>query len=621
MNEQTRALVAGVKLAVMIVFGLVALFVIGTFAWPWILNASESVFGFRVTPEKEIRAIIWFVLLLCALVMLFVRKISGRPIFTSFSGLFILTIGILTPIFLWDKMHLKDEMSWIRYPTAIFLSLTAVGLWLASRRFNDGEKLPKAKEWIWMLIALGMLYAAADEILQVHEIIGGFVERTFHVPHVFTDLLTGVYGLIGLGVLLYALRALRPVWDRVPRLFVMTFVAGITFFIISTIFDTFDIFVWNGIDRFIDVAYDGGSTVVPDIMHFWYAPNLLLNGFEEVFEMFAGLLFAFGAWTMFRSFSVDAREVSRMQRRAAWSVAAVTAIALVVPSFFAASLFSTPSPFEDGTPATVLASRPDGMYHTDDLAYDEKLGLLIGNESRADYEHKSNGPGVFNYKDGAVSRVPDPDNLLKNTDSVTAMDGKIYATDTYTGTLNVFDATLQKFVRVAGREQGLKVPEALAPYNGDLYVVDEHFKSIAKITKDGTVTQEALKHPLWDGPEDIVYVPALEAFLITDDRTGAIFRYVPNKEFSVWSDISKGMKNPESIAVYDDTHVILTDTKLGAILLLNLDGTIARRFQLRYQYSDVEGVAVDENKNIYFVTADAFESVAAMPSTVWIFRI
>lgn len=622
MNEQVRMLKQGVLLAVAMAGGLVALFLLQMLSWPWLLNLVENVRTFRMQPEGEIRAIIWYGFLLITAAMGFLRALTGRRLFARLFWLFGGIAALLVPMFLFDPTHLKDELAWVRYPTAAFLLAAAFGMWLVSRRFNRGERFPKVQEWIWLVFGFGFLFAAADEIMQIHEVIGGFIERTVNLSHVTTDAVTAVYGLIGFVVVLFAIRALRAVWHELPRLFHLLMFAGITFFVLATFFDTFDFVFVAGLNGLVNHLYAGGMEALPDVFAFWYAPNLLLNGYEEVFEMTAAVFFSLAALSVVRDVEGARREVTAPQRRRVWTFGSVVAAALILPSLLFTPLFKADSPFSDGRAATALASAKQGLYHSDDLAYDKDLGILLANESRPDYAGRKNGPGVFRFRDGAFARLPDPDGFLTDSDSVAIMDGSVFVSDGASGFVLRFDEAQQRFVRVAGRDQGFKVPEAMAPRDGDLFVVDEHFRSIARMTKDGVVTQDFVEHADFRGPEDLVYVPSLEAFLITDDRRAKIFRYDPAAHtLNVWADRDDGLVKPESIVATDDGHLLITDNGAGEIQEFDLEGNRTNHWRLRFLYRDGQGIARQENDSTVFVTANAWESASFMPSVLWTTRL
>jgi hypothetical protein len=76
--------------------------------------------------------------------------------------------------------------------------------------------------WVWVFIAAGFVFLAADEALEIHERLDWLIHRTFHMrPTAWTDRLDdaiiAIYGFIGLAILwvfrrelLFFKRILRP---------------------------------------------------------------------------------------------------------------------------------------------------------------------------------------------------------------------------------------------------------------------------------------------------------------------------------------------------------------------------------------------------------------------------
>ncbi len=141
---------------------------------------------------------------------------------------------------IFDIYSITQEESWIRYPTALFLFLAGCAMWFISRQYNVKERLPKPKEWIWMVLGLGLWFAAADEIAQIHERFGAFMENVFHLPHIFSDLVTVAYGFAGLAVMGYFLRLRQKGEIAVGKNFGNLYLFGLLLFVTATFFDTAD---------------------------------------------------------------------------------------------------------------------------------------------------------------------------------------------------------------------------------------------------------------------------------------------------------------------------------------------------------------------------------------------
>lgn len=611
-------LVLVIRIGLAIAAFVAALFALGTLAWPMVLSAAESATGFFLTPEQGIR---WTIMLTVAIGIVFLflkQRTSGERLYGVVGWTLLAMLILLTPLFAWDPTALKDENAWIRYPTAIALFANGLLLWLLSRRYNAGERWPQAKEWFWIVLAVGFLFAGADELLQVHELIGGAIERMFKLPHVTTDLITVVYGVVGLIIVILGFRFLKQILATIPKTFFALAAAALTLFGLSTMFDTFDVKVWDGINFVVGRFYESGGVPLPRLFDYWYTPGLLLNGMEEVFEFFAGILFLLATVSvLFRDFARH-EPPAPIRRRQTFALGIAFLLLLIVPTFFVHDMYASDSPFADGTAGTAVADGADGLYHTDGLAFDRAKGLYIANESRPDYLGRANGPGVFRLADGAVTRLSDPDGVLKDTDSVTVFGGEAYASDGATGAIFRFDEASQRYVKLSDRDRGLKVPEAMTSHDGALYVLDEHFRSIARVEKDGSVQMSFPKHENWQNPEDVLWVDELNGFLVTDDRTGTIFLYRSQDDFTVWADRSDGLKETESLTRMSDT-ILVTDNGRGEIVGFDLKGNVQRRWTMRWLYRDLQGIAAASESEVYVVTSNAYGSVSFMPGIVWRF--
>lgn len=605
------------KVVLAIVLAVPAVLIVLTFAWPWLLAAFESLTGTRLTPEQYVRLATACVFVLLAAASALASILTQNAWFRRAALILLGSVLLFTPMYLWDPTHLKDEASWIRYPTAFFLALASLGALLLSRRYNQGTRWPSGVEWAWYLLAFGFLFAGFDEIFTIHEIAGGLLERVFGFAHITTDFITVGYSVVGLLVLLVTVRLFRPIVGSMPSVLLRMLLAGLTFFVIAQAFDTADVLMTRSLTWLVRNVYDGGRIVLPSLFDFWYTPQLLVNSIEEVFEYLAAVLFFIGTVSVLWPTQQERCATTPGQRRMAVLAGVALVLALVLPSFFRSDFLRANSPFADGTAATARGGHNEGLFHADDLAYDAAVGLIIGNESRTDFKGTPNGPGVLLSRSGAITRLPDPENVLLDTDSVAIVDGRVYASASGFSSIFRFDDAQQKFVLVAGRTQGLYVPEGFDAHNGTLYVLDEHERVIDIVAPDGTVTAEKPEHDLWKGPESIRFVPQIAAFLITDDKSGVIFRYVPGEPIALWADRSLGLRNPEGIALAPDGTILVTDNGLGEILTLDEHAKILSRKKLRWLYRDGQGIVAEPNGMVDFITADGFEGLSFMPSVLW----
>jgi hypothetical protein len=100
-------------------------------------------------------------------------------------------------------------------------SVLAGRIWRIRRR--DTAPSTKRSSVIWALLTIGFFFLALDELLELHESLDHVLHAVFNIEETGTtdrldDLLVGLYGLAGLGVL-YAFRAeLRKYRTSLPYL-------------------------------------------------------------------------------------------------------------------------------------------------------------------------------------------------------------------------------------------------------------------------------------------------------------------------------------------------------------------------------------------------------------------
>jgi len=81
---------------------------------------------------------------------------------------------------------------------------------------------------VWWLIAIGFVFLAADELLKIHESIDTLIHYVFDLEKTaitdrIDDILVGIYGLVGIGVLIVYRKELKPFGEAILYL-----VAGFT---------------------------------------------------------------------------------------------------------------------------------------------------------------------------------------------------------------------------------------------------------------------------------------------------------------------------------------------------------------------------------------------------------
>lgn len=62
--------------------------------------------------------------------------------------------------------------------------------------------------FVWAIVAAGFLFLAIDEVVEIHEGIDKLIHKVFQIKETgltdrIDDLIIGVYGLVGIGVLLF----------------------------------------------------------------------------------------------------------------------------------------------------------------------------------------------------------------------------------------------------------------------------------------------------------------------------------------------------------------------------------------------------------------------------------
>ncbi len=93
-----------------------------------------------------------------------------------------------------------------------FCALTAFSVW-KSRRKPGPLRIPDPST-IWLIIAVGFVFLALDEKILIHEGLDRLFHKTFHVAETgwtsrLDDMIVGLYGVAGLGVLWFYLPEIR----------------------------------------------------------------------------------------------------------------------------------------------------------------------------------------------------------------------------------------------------------------------------------------------------------------------------------------------------------------------------------------------------------------------------
>jgi hypothetical protein len=124
--------------------------------------------------------------------------------------LFINAAAIAAPLLLVSnpRPHFVDEGGFITLLS--FFHLYAIGCLAASlyavRRAAAERKGWQQPYWLWFLVALGFMFLALDEILEIHEYLDVYLHNALHLQETMLtdrldDIIPALYGLAGLGVL------------------------------------------------------------------------------------------------------------------------------------------------------------------------------------------------------------------------------------------------------------------------------------------------------------------------------------------------------------------------------------------------------------------------------------
>ncbi|MDP2630868.1 MAG: hypothetical protein Q8P56_05695, partial [Candidatus Uhrbacteria bacterium] len=350
------------------------------------------------------------------------------------------------------------------------------------------------------------------------------------------------------------------------------------------------------------------SFVMSDAWHLFWSIKNSTNGFEEVFEHTAALLFLVAlAAVLFESSLSRERPGIPLQwkKRAAAGILGVSAlgafsvVVLSLPFTFPSSVVVTKN-----VQVTQIAGYVDGLFHADDLAFHPLQGVVIANEGKGT---------VYRFFNGRLAKILDPKKIIRDPDSVTANAKGVFVSDGNAGTISRFDKKGGEVV--ADRAVGLVHPEGIAVVGKDLYILDESQKTISRYVKGKKIENWKPAHPEWKTPEGISYDPATDSIYVTDDTSGAVFRV----QFGKTVEKIANLPAPEDIEVLGDGSMLVTDTAWGAVFRIFPDGRKDKLVQFGRMYRDTQGVTVDDNGSVYVITADGFASTSFMPS--FLFRI
>lgn len=591
---------------------VVGAFVVAALALPWWFDRIEVWRGEPLPYEGVLRLTITVAAILLLLLSLLWLLTSGERRHWILWGVLTFSFATLLPVFFLDTGHrLMEEFSWIRYTTAGFLVAAAIVSTLLA--YLEARRLSKTFLIFWLIVASALLYAGLDEVLEIHEALGRFIENKLQLPHVTTDLITVGYAVVALVALLFMYRkkvfSIHEITHSFPFLI---FVAGGIVYFFSTMFDTLDVVVGRKLWTFANVLSIDPSFVFSDVWAAIWAQKNFFNGLEEVFEHTAATFF-FAALLVLSERSrgpTVVRTVTITTLRWWGMFSIITLLVLfIIPSLtLSSSYIFTRSPLVS-TNGTFVASRIAGyfdwLFHTDDLFYHPSWGVLVANEGKGN---------IYQWKNERWGMLPDPKKVLRDTDSITADAKSVYVSDGSQGT--IFRSSGRgDWEALWTKKDGLKHPEGIVAVGDVLYVVDESEKSLVKLVQEERPEVWRPKHPDWRAPEGIAYDEKRGVLVVTDDESGAVFAVDFGKSVQPLARLSK----LEDVVVAPDGRILVTDNGWGAVFAINRDGAIEKLVQFRRSYRDLQGITIDDVGRIYVVSADGFDSVSFMPS--FLFRI
>ena len=584
-------------------------------AWilPWWFDSIEAWQGAPLPYEGALRLYVLAAadfLFFGALAWLLVKGERRHWIFWSVAAF---SYASLVVVFFLDRAHrLMEEFSWIRYTTSGFLFLAAFTAFVLAWQYWRERKAKGIFVVLWIVIGASLLYSGLDEVLEIHEAIGRFITTRAHLPSYVTDLVTMTYAVGTLVFIALFFRKFFAEYRERHSFFIILFVAGGVIYFVSTLFDTIDIFLLEKLRTLANVRAINPRFAFGDAWYMLWAPKNFFNGLEEVFEHTAATLFfsSFLLLLLEKRLTLGVEKLNTeccgpLRRWASHSIVVTLVLSVVIS--FALSVPDTfaKSPLVGNQNITRIAGYFDGLYHTDDLFYHPAWGVLVANEGRGN---------IYQWKNERWRMLPDPEKKLRDTDSVTAIADALFVSDGSKRTVFRYDEK-EGFTSVWQWKEGQGHPEGIVAVNDVLFIVDESEKVLVRLTKGQEPLAWRPSHALWKAPEGIAYHPVKKQFIITDDVSGAVFLADPPNGVALLARLA----NPEDVAIAPDGRALVTDNGWGAVFAVALDGTLEKIAQFRRSYRDVQGIAVDEKKQMYVVTSNGFDNVSFMSS--FLFRI
>ncbi len=146
-----------------------------------------------------------------------------------------------------------EPITWLSFAHLLVTSTLA---WEVFSRRTGGSlrgNVWRSPTFVWLLIALGFLFLAIDEIVAIHESFDHLLHRTFQIQETgLTDRLDDVimlgYGLIGVGAL-YAYRGELVRYQSALPLVICGFVLFVLMGLLDALVNRDDVFLFLGIGK------------------------------------------------------------------------------------------------------------------------------------------------------------------------------------------------------------------------------------------------------------------------------------------------------------------------------------------------------------------------------------
>ena len=146
-----------------------------------------------------------------------------------------------------------EPITWLSF---VHLLVTSALAWEVFSRRTGGSvrgNVWRSPTFVWLLIALGFLFLAIDEIVAIHESVDHLFHRTFQIEETglsdrLDDVIVLGYGLIGVGVL-YAYRGELVRYKSALPLVMCGFVLFVFMSLLDALVNRDDVFLFLGISQ------------------------------------------------------------------------------------------------------------------------------------------------------------------------------------------------------------------------------------------------------------------------------------------------------------------------------------------------------------------------------------